>query len=105
MEENINDQRKSNRIQTNIKVVFYCDHFQYTGTATNCSESGMCINTSHYISPDSNIDIILPLQEELKLTGVPNRIEKRENSHDVIGVELLSPPANYFDFIQNLRHQ
>ena len=100
----MSNQRKSNRIQTNIKVVFFCDHFQYTGTAINCSESGMCIDTPKYISPDSNIEIILPLhEEELKLTGMPKRTAKSDNLYDSIGVELLSPPPDYFNFIQNLQ--
>jgi hypothetical protein len=104
MDKNISNQRKSNRIQTIIKVVLLCDYFQYIGTATNCSESGMCIDTPHFISPNSNIKIILPIQEEaLSLNAKIKRIEKRVNLYDAIGVELLSPPPNYFDFIQKLQ--
>ncbi len=102
MDKNINNQRKSNRIQTNINVVFSCDHFQYIGTATNCSESGMCINTPHYISSDSFIEIIFPLKEdELKLIGLLKRTVKRDNFQDAIGVELLNPSPHYSDFIKN----
>jgi hypothetical protein len=104
MDKNMSNKRKSNRIQTNIKVVFFCDYFQYTGIAINCSESGMCIDTLKYISPDRNIKIILPLhEEELTLTGMPKRTVKSDNLPDAIGVELLSPPPEYFNFIQNLQ--
>ena len=102
MDKNISNQRKNNRIQTNIKVVFYCDHFQYIGIATNCSESGMFINTPHYISPDRFIEIIFLLQEEeLKLTGMLKRTLKRDNLQDAIGVELLNPSPTYSEFIKN----
>jgi hypothetical protein len=74
------------------------------GTVKNCSECGMYIDTPHYMSLNSNIKIKLPLQEEeLNLNARTKRTEKRDNLHDAIGVELLSPPPNYFDFIQKLQ--
>jgi hypothetical protein len=104
MDEHIINKRKNNRIQTTIKIAFLCDHFQYIGTVTNCSASGMCIDTPHYISPDCCIKILISLQEEeLYLNASIKRTEKRVNLHNTIGVELLSPPADYFEFIRNLR--
>jgi len=103
MDKNASNKRKSIRRLHNIKILFHCDNFQYLGTVTNCSETGMCIKTTHYISCDDNIGIIIPLEEEIiNLSGRVIRIAKGDNIYRNIGVELLNPPPKYSAYLENL---
>jgi hypothetical protein len=97
--------RNSKRILTNLKAIFSCDHFLYIGTVTNCSKTGMCINTKHCISANRNIDITIPLEDELlNLSGRMKRIDKEHNVFHTIGVELLNPTQKYLDYLGSLMY-
>jgi hypothetical protein len=105
MDKNTSNQRKSQRIATNIKVVFICAHFQYLGTVKNCSKDGMCISTKYNFSCDNNIEIIVPLQEEgLNLSGRILRAVKGDNLYETIGIELLNPHKEYLNYLDSLRY-
>ena len=106
MDGNVNNKRKSDRILTDIKVLFLCDHFQHAGTASNCSDTGMCITTPQYIPCEDHIGITISLEEdkeECNLSARIRRIVRRNDSHDTLGVELLNPPQEYTDYLDSLR--
>ena len=102
----MNNKRKSDRILTDIKVLFLCDHFQYAGTACDCSDTGMCITTTQYFPCEDHIGIKIALQEDEEECDLKARIRRtvqRIDSHDTLGVELLNPPQEYTDYLNHLR--
>ncbi len=97
------ERRKKKRIETYLKLIFNCSSFQYFGTAINCSETGMCINTKHYLSCESDLEIAIPLRDQrLNLKASITRVVKEEEYYDILGIELLNPPQAYLDFLDTL---
>lgn len=93
------------RIPVEITVRFYCYNHDYSGTVTNLSENGMYICTNNMCFPfDSEFKIVIPIKAEmLNIPVKVRRITKTSDRYDGIGVEVLSPPQKYLDFVSNIR--
>ena len=74
------------------------------GTLMNISESGMFIRTNKMPSPlHSQIEISIPLRGDLiRVSGKLIREENIRGYYNGIGVEVLDPPKNYLDLIDDL---
>ena len=96
--------RTVDRIPVLIDVKINYDKSVYIGTLLNISESGMFIRTNKMPSPlQSQIEISILLNEEvIRVSGKLVREENIRGYYNGIGVEVLNPPQNYMDFIDNL---
>ncbi len=93
------------RIPSKTKVLFSCCNMEYSGTVTDISKNGMFIKIKEMYFPfDSQFEILIPLKKEvLKIPVKVSRIIKSTVLYDGIGVELINPPQNYVEFVDNLR--
>jgi hypothetical protein len=96
--------RTVDRIPVLIDVKINYDKSVYLGTLMNISESGMFIRTNKMPSQlQSQIEISILLNEEvICVSGKLVREENIRGYYNGIGVEVLNPPQNYMDFIDNL---
>lgn len=76
----------------------------YSGTVTNISEKGMFIDTGvSGFAEDSKFEISIPLKEGiLHVPGKLVRLSKINGGSNGMGVELMDPPQNYLEFVENL---
>jgi len=96
--------RAHERITADLQANFFCGNTMYSGTVINLSENGMFIKTRMCFPFDSQLEILIPLKEEvLKVPIKVSRIEKRENFYDGMGVEVLSPCHHYLEFVNRLK--
>jgi len=96
--------RAFERISADLQANFFCGNTMYSGTVTNLSENGMFVKTRMCFPFDSNLELLIPLKEEvLKVPIKVSRIEKTEDFYDGMGVEVLSPCQNYSEFVNRLK--
>ncbi len=98
------EKRSFERIPANIKVRFNCNLTEFSGTIMNLAEKGFFINIEEAWFPfDVQFDIPLALGEEILNVPVNlNRIILSPDSNG-IGVELISPPEKYLEFVSNFK--
>jgi hypothetical protein len=98
------EKRSFERIPADIKVRFHCNSMEFSGTIMNLAEKGMFINIEESWFPfDFQFDIPVALEEEILNVPVNlNRIVLSPDSND-IGVELISSPEKYLEFVSNLK--
>lgn len=97
--------RRTNiRFPIRINVKFYCSDKVYSGTVTNISERGMFIKTNEMCFPeDRQFNLAIPLEHEMAHVPVKiNRLLNMEGGNYGIGVELLNPPPQYIEYVENL---
>jgi hypothetical protein len=96
------EKRISGRIP--IRIEIHCCNVHYFGTITNISANGMYIKSKQISFPlASQFEICIPLNgNELKVHVKISRITKSNGYYDGMGVEILNPSRNYFDFINCL---
>lgn len=99
-------------IPARVQVKFLLGNMIYPGVVTNVSENGMFIGTklSFPIGTDLEIALILPTEEVLKIPIRVKRTTKTDafyeyeyNNYNGMGVELLSSPHRYKQFVNELR--
>ncbi len=96
--------RASLRIPIRINVRFYCSDKVYSGIVTNISEIGMFIKTNEMCLPDDRqFNLTIPLENEMARIPVKvNRLVNMEEGNYGIGVELLDPPPQFIEYVENL---
>jgi hypothetical protein len=100
----IMQRRAFDRIPVDFKVRYFLGDTACNGTVTNLSENGMYIDTSIDFPFDSNFELVLPMKDKvMKLSAVIRRVVKSEGAYRGIGVELVEPPDNYLQFVNELR--
>jgi hypothetical protein len=98
------DKRVYKRIPTNLRAVLFCGEDSYNATVTNCSENGLCINIDNYLPCDLNVKLFMPIVKDvLRLNARTCRLEKTDDTHFTIGVELTEPPVQYKYYLDGLR--
>jgi len=102
------ERRKATRVIKRLEVKFHTD-VENTAITSNLSESGLFIRTNRGVTPGSILDIKLnlPNAQELFLTGKVVRSMKTTpglvgNAKSGMGIQLISPPANYIDYVKSL---
>lgn len=95
--------RSTWRIPIRLSVILNCGSRVCPATVTNLSETGMFISEVTGFAEDSQFDISIPLKEGvLHVPGKLVRLSKINGSKNGIGVELMDPPQNYLEFVENL---
>ena len=96
--------RSTGRIPIRLNVILSCGSRVHPGTVMNLSEKGMFISADVTGLPeDSQFDISIPLKNEvLRVPGKLVRLSKINGSCNGIGIELVEPPQDYLDFVENL---
>jgi hypothetical protein len=98
------DKREYKRIPTNQRAVLYCEEDSYHATVTNCSENGLCVVADNYIPCDLKVKLFMPIVKDvLRLNARTCRLEKTDDTHFTIGVELTEPPVQYKHYLEELR--
>ncbi len=97
--------RAFERIPANLRARLICGISSYYATVKNCSENGVCINTSNFLPSGNTVEVEIPLKKEtFKLPAKIVRILKIDDFNYTIGMELLDPPQGYSEFVGNLRN-
>lgn len=98
------EKRAFKRIAANIDARFFSGNIFYSGTVLNISEKGMFINTKRCLPADSMFVIIIREENTLlKVIAKVRRSTLAGDGCDGMGVELLSPSADYMKFIHRLK--
>ena len=96
--------RAFERIPVDFKVRYFCGDTDWNGTVTDLSENGMFINTTIDFPFDSNFELLLPLSDEvMKISAVIKRMVRNKGIYEGMGVELVNPPQNYLQLVNDLR--
>jgi hypothetical protein len=97
--------RRSNiRFPIRINVKFSCSDKVHSGLVTDISEKGMFIKTKDMCYPeDRQFNLAIPLENEMAHLPVKiNRLINMKGGNFGIGVELLNPPPQYIEYVENL---
>ncbi len=98
------EKRAFRRKNTTLPVKYFCECMIYNGTIKNISENGMYISTTNFLPCKNNIEMLIPLNNEVsKFNTRIRRIEKVNDLLFNIGVEILDPPETYLKFVKNLK--
>jgi hypothetical protein len=102
----IKEKRTSKRIPTHFLVNFFNgDSFHY-GLVTNLSEKGIYFIAGADLSSELNIEVSIPLKEEmLKVPVKINRTERTGYLYDGFGAELSNSSQDYIEFLRNKNAQ
>lgn len=96
--------RAFERIPVEYKVRYFCGDIACIGTVTDLSENGMFIDTTIDFPFDSNFELLLPLNDEVvKVSAIIKRVVKNRGVYEGMGVELVNPPENYLQFVDELK--
>ncbi len=75
----------------------------YTGNVKNLSKESMFIKTNMLVSSGSLIVVIISVKDKLlRLLARARRIVEKDSSLSGIGIELINPPQQYTDFVEDL---
>ena len=98
------EKRSIKRIGTNINASFFQGNLFYSGTVLNLSEKSMFITTKKRLPADSMFVVVF--REYDKLMNVIAQVKRNAVNNlqsDGMGIELVSPPAGYVEFVNQLR--
>jgi len=96
--------RAFERISVDFKVRYFCGDTAWNGNVTDLSENGMFIDTTIDFPFDSNFELVLPINDEvMKISAVIKRMVKDKGVYKGMGVELVDPPENYLQLVNELR--
>ena len=96
--------RAFERMTTSLRVNFSTGDEIHSGTIANLSKNGMFINTKNCLPPKSKFDIRIPSDAGVMSVSVKvRRLWKVSNDYDGMGVELLNPSNQYFEFFNSMR--
>lgn len=103
-ERKVMQRRAFERIPVELKVRYFLGDTACNGTVINLSEKGMYIDTEIDFPFDSNFELVLPLKDEvMKMSAVIRRVVRSTDGYEGMGIELLNPPDNYLQFVNELR--
>ncbi len=98
------EKRAYERITTSLEVRFFYGIQLCSGIVTNCSENGMCINSSMCLPFDTRIELLIPFKEDvLKVPVKVKRLEKTDVAYEKMGVELLYSLPKYLELVNILK--
>jgi hypothetical protein len=100
------EKRFYTRMPSKIKVRFYSNDTDYSGTIMNISEDGMFITIGKVAFPfDSNLVIFIRRKEMLiKVPVKVCRLTKTKNVFDGMGVQVINPDPDYLKFVRSLKY-
>jgi hypothetical protein len=101
------DKRVNRRFDAHHRICIYSSGIIRLGTMSNCSESGMYIETiikrDTSFSLESVFEIHIPLKEEnVKVLAKTVRLEGTGEFYEGMGVELVTIPQQYVEYLIRL---
>lgn len=96
--------RAYSRIDVTLDARFECGAKTTTGIITNISENGMFIHTKLDFPFDINFDLLI--KSNTVLLNVPvkiSRLERSQENHEGIGVEVVGSPHSYVEYVRKLK--
>jgi c-di-GMP-binding flagellar brake protein YcgR len=103
-EEGDMQRRNFHRIDSDVKVRFFCGNEFCSGIITNISEGGMFIRTKISFPFELKFKVIIYLKERLLTVPIKlNRLLRNNKSCDTMAVEVLNPQKDYLEFVERLR--
>ena len=98
------EKRAVKRIAANLETRLSCGNMFYTGVVLNLSEKGMFISTRRFLPSNTTFLIIIRMEDKLlKIPAKVKRLTKTDSFYYGMGVELLTPPAEYLEFVENIK--
>ncbi len=98
------ERRAHERVNTSLPVKYMCDARLYAGTIENVSAKGMFISTGNFLPCIDTFEVLMPLEKEISTFSVQiRRIEKKDDSHFSMGVEVQDPPDSYIKFVKDIQ--
>jgi len=99
-------QRAFERITTSLRINFSIGNEINSGTLINLSKNGMFIKAKNCLTPKSIFDILISSDKgDVSVPVKVRRLWKVNNDYDGMGVELLNPSNQYFEFFNNMRSE
>jgi hypothetical protein len=97
------EKRANKRIEVSFVANICCEPYLFKCTIINLSANGICLHTSMCFPGGTKCKLIIPSkQRDLEIAGQVKRTIKREGFNETMGLELLNPPQNYIEFINDL---
>ena len=98
------EKRSCERVPTSITAQFFYGNLFYSGTVLNVSEKGMFINTKRCLPKEAMFVVLVKSEKSsFKVIAKVKRADRCNEDCHGMGVELLSPPGEYLQFISNLK--
>lgn len=92
--------RESERILSNVPLIFPCCNTFYSGTVKNLSENGMFINAEICFPIESRFEILIKMKKDIfKVPVKLVRIVKSGDTYEGMGVKLLNLPEKYLELL------
>ncbi len=102
------ERRSRERLPSNVKARMLYGNIFYTGVVTDLSEKGVFVNTK--MNFPLNTVFILVVLVNNKTLKILSRVKRslrtdydQTSDHSGMGIELLSPPLEYMEFIRDRR--
>ncbi len=104
------EKQRANRVFKKLEVKFITSS-ENTAITSNLSETGIFISTRRGVTPSNvlNIKLNLPNAQSLALKG---KVVRKMNlmtgqageAESGMGIQLISPPHDYIDYVHSLLH-
>ena len=92
--------RESERLLSNIPIIFPCWNTFYSGRVMNLSGNGMYINANICFPVKLRLEVLLKMNDDiLKVPVEIVRIVRSGNSCEGMGVKLISIKEKYFELL------
>ena len=93
--------RAVERIPANLKAEFFWSDKINSGHVVDLSENGFLVKTDSCPAIRSKFDLNINLEDDV--LKIPVKVRRIVNTDDAIGVEIVDPPQQYLDYVNELR--
>lgn len=102
----IEEKRSYERIPVEIDTRYFYGNMFYSGRVSDLSEAGMFINTKRCLPFGATLIVtIRNKKDDIRTIARVRRIQRTNSSFDGFGLELLSPPEGYLNFVNKLKYK
>lgn len=92
------------RIDIKLEAQFDCGAKTTSGIITNISENGLFINTKLLFPFDINFNLLIQAKDNILNVPVKiSRLVRDQGNHEGLGVEVVSPPPMYLEYVNKLK--
>ena len=96
--------RSVERIPANLEAVFFWNEKENSGSIADISENGMLVNTLSCPPLRAKFNLTILIKDNVLTIPVKvRRLVKNDMVYEAIGVETLTPPRQYLEFVDSLR--
>ncbi|MEW6600924.1 MAG: desulfoferrodoxin family protein [Nitrospirota bacterium] len=96
--------RASERLAANLKADFFWSDKINSACIVDLSENGFLVKTDSCPSMKTKFDLNITLTSgTLKIPVKVRRIVRNNNNCEAVGVEILTPPQEYLEYVESVR--